>query len=105
MIHGLWTHQKKQVFSIYSASKQRLILQLSSPLLRKWNLHGSSYLTRARYRPDAGAMGLAADTVFASRIRSTEANSQTNSMDHFKLSSTYIKPINVNSTRRDGLTV
>lgn len=71
--------RRNKYSSIYSASEQRLILRLSSPLLRKWNLHGSSYLTRARYRPDAGAMGLAADRVFASRIRSTEVNS----MDHF----------------------
>lgn len=33
--------------------------------------HGSSYLTCARYRPHAGAIALAAVTVFAFRILST----------------------------------
>ncbi len=34
--------------------------------------HGRSYFTRPRYRPQAGAMGLAAVTVLAFRILSTE---------------------------------
>lgn len=51
----------------YQIPKQKLMLESATQASSR-----RSYVTRPRYKPYAGAMGLAAVTVFASKILSTE---------------------------------